>query len=137
MKGEGAILLADDDENDRYFFRLALESAGVPNPVLEFKDGQEVIDFLKGPRPPTSLLVLDLKMPRVSGFCVLDWLRTRVDLRKLPVVIFSASDQEGDVRKAFELGATDYQVKPTEHDKLVTVVNGMTERWLAPAPKAM
>src|SRR4051812_20235942 len=128
---ESFILLADDDENDRLFFRLAVETAGLSNPIMEFANGQGVIDYLKVPCSPASLLVLDLKMPRASGFDVLAWLRTRPELSQLPVVILSASEQEEDVRKALALGAVDYRVKPTHHDELIQFVGELNERWLA------
>src|SRR4051794_39566695 len=95
---ENTILFADDDENDTFFFRLAMEQAAVSNPLITFANGQGVIDYLNPATSPLpSLLVLDLKMPRVDGFEVLKWVRTRLDLAELPVVILSASQQEEDV----------------------------------------
>jgi CheY-like chemotaxis protein len=130
-QGAGHILLADDDENDRYFFGLALDFAGVSNSIVNFADGQELMDYLKKAAAPLpNLLVLDLKMPRADGFTVLAWMRTQPHLRGLPVVVLSASELESDIRKAFELGAAEYRVKALQHSKLVTLVAELRERWL-------
>jgi len=129
---ENPVLFADDDENDTYFFRLAMEEASISNPLLTFENGQEVIDFLTRAKARLpSLLVLDLKMPRVGGFDVLQWLRTRPDLESLPVVIVSASQQEEDVQKALALGAAEYRVKPNDHRQMVALVRELRDRWLA------
>jgi|ERR1051325_9123676 CheY-like chemotaxis protein len=128
---DAPLLFADDDENDTYFFQLALEKADVLNPLLTFADGQLLINYLRRPdRVCPSLLVLDLKMPRVSGFDVLQWIRARPGLGNFPVVVLSASQQETDLKKAFELGATDYKVKPPDPAGLAAFVAELCERWL-------
>jgi len=133
---DAPLLFADDDENDTFFFRLALEAVEVPNPLITFKDGQEVIDYLRrADRRFPALLVLDLKMPRVSGFDVLEWLRARPGMAGFPVVVLSASQQQADIQKAFALGATDYKVKPASNRELAGLVVELRARWLgADAP---
>jgi two-component system response regulator len=126
------LLFADDDENDTYFFRLALEAVEVFNPLITFKDGQEVIDYLqRADRLFPALLVLDLKMPRVSGFDVLEWLRARPGIAGFPIVVLSASQQEADIKWALELGATEYKVKPAGNRELAGLVLEFRDRWLA------
>src|ERR1044071_3119828 len=111
------VLFADDDKNDRYFFRLAFEEAGLPNPLMTFTDGEEVIAFLGTPlHASPCLLVLDLKMPRVDGFEVLAWLREH--------------QQQPDIQKALGLGAADYCVKPPDYNSLTQVVALWREKWL-------
>jgi CheY-like chemotaxis protein len=128
---EGPILFADDDENDTYFFRLAVDQAGVSNPLLTFVDGQGVIDYLeKSGHPVPSLLVLDLKMSRVGGFDVLIWLREEPKYKHVPAVVLSASQQDEDSHRALELGAVAYLVKPVDLRDLVSIVREMQERWL-------
>jgi CheY-like chemotaxis protein len=135
---ENPVLFADDDENDTYFFRLALEQASVSNLLITFTSGKGVIDYLEpATYPLPSLLVLDLKMPRVSGFDVLQWLITRPSLRKIPVVILSASQQEEDIQKALALGATEYRVKPNNHSQMVTLVRELCDRWLTRTEHSM
>jgi CheY-like chemotaxis protein len=126
------ILFADDDENDTLFFRLAFETASIPNQLIAFANGQEVIDYLSNPRHPLpSLLVLDLKMPRVDGFDVLGWLQSRSKTPRFPVVVLSASQQELDINRALALGAADYKVKPIDYQHLVALVAELGDRWLA------
>src|ERR1051325_2897000 len=92
------------------------------------RDGQEAIDYLeahlldpaqKEAHLP-SVVLLDLNMPRVNGFEVLTWVKSKPEFSKLPVIIFSTSDLQSDVDRAFALGASDYIVKPTETQDLVS-----------------
>src|SRR6266478_3301620 len=121
------ILLAEDDQDDAFFLARALARSGFGNPLFAVQDGQEAVDYLAGigpyadraSHPLPALFLLDLKMPKMSGFDVLVWLSTRPDFKELPVVVLSSSAQDSDIQKARELGADDYQVKPQEFDGLV------------------
>lgn len=133
-----SILIADDDENDVFFVRRAIERVGLSNPFFVAHDGQEAIDYLQG-NPPyddraqyplPGLLLLDLKMPRVNGFDVLAWIARRPDLKDLYVVVLSSSCHEEDVRKAKELGADDFRTKPTDFQQLVEMIRDLQARWL-------
>jgi CheY-like chemotaxis protein len=127
----GPVLFADDDENDTYFFRLAFEAADLPNPLVTFPGGQEVITFLETPRYPSPrLLVLDLKMPRVDGFAVLTWIRSHPQKPGFPVTVLSASQQQTDIQKAYALGAADYCVKPPDYKSITVLLARWKEKWL-------
>jgi CheY-like chemotaxis protein len=138
MNGTKTVLVADDDQNDVFFLRRAFDKAGLPYPVHDVRDGQEAIDYLSGSAhfqdrsqfPLPDLLLLDLKMPRMSGFDVLRWLESRNDLKDLPVVVLSSSNQPSDIEKAQALGADDYLVKPTHFDELMDLARKITSRWL-------
>ncbi len=142
MNGIKTVLVADDDQNDVFFLRRAFDKAGLPYPLHDVRDGQEAIDYLSGNAnyqdrsqfPLPDLLLLDLKMPRMSGFDVLEWLETRQELSHLPVVILSSSDQPSDIEKAQALGADDYHVKPIHFDDLMELARKITSRWLANPP---
>ena len=144
MNGAKTVLVADDDQNDVFFLRRAFDKAGLPYPVHDVRDGQEAIDYLSGCNdfkdrsqfPLPALLLLDLKMPRVSGFDVLRWLETRQELRDLPVVVLSSSNQPSDIEKAQALGADDYLVKPTQFDELMELAKKITSRWLDGATRS-
>ena len=118
--------------------RLALQRSGLPNPLFVARDGQEAVDYLAGEGPYAdrtsyplpSLLLLDLKMPRMNGFDVLEWLQRRSELSSFPVVVLSGSDLEADVQKAKKLGAHDYQVKTAAIDHLVRLFHELHARWL-------
>src|SRR5258706_9347997 len=89
------ILVAEDEETDAMLLRWAFEKAGVPNPLVVARDGQEAVDYLEGKgdyadrvrHPLPCLLVLDLKMPRMSGFDVLVWVSDRPQFRDLPRMV--------------------------------------------------
>src|SRR5690242_17238110 len=89
------VLVADDDENDVLLLRRSFQKAGFSHTIVHVKDGQEVIDYLAAvavnAKPPPSRLMLDLKMPRLDGFDVLEWLRNRPERLPMPVVVFSSS----------------------------------------------
>ena len=132
------ILVADDEESDRLILNIAFEAAKLPNPLAVVHDGQEAVDYLAGLPPYTdravhplpALLLLDLKMPRMDGFDVLTWLSTRPDFRNLPVVIFSSSPGDDDIKKARQLGAHDYFVKPHSLAEWVNILHELHTRWL-------
>src|ERR1043166_3670074 len=104
-----SILVAEDELNDVLFLQRAFAQAGVRAPVYFAKDGQEVMDYLQG-NPPfdnpvefplPNLLLLDLKLPHVSGFQVLEWLRQQPRLKRLLVVVFSISGDPRDMSRAY------------------------------------
>ncbi len=142
MGKEAPILVADDDENDVFFLRRALERAGVGSRLFVAHDGQEAIEYLEGANPYSNraqypfpaLLLLDLKMPRMDGFDVLAWMHQRPECGELAVVVLSSSFQEDDIRKARQLGADDYQIKPSDFQKLVELIRNLHTRWLLEAP---
>jgi CheY-like chemotaxis protein len=133
------ILLAEDDENDRFFLHRALQRAGLPNRLITVQDGQEAINYLAGngafadrhAHPLPGLLLLDLNMPKLNGFEVLAWLDSQPDFEQLPVVVLSSSAQESDIQKARDLGADDYQIKPQNYETLITIIRELHSRWLA------
>src|SRR5829696_2156436 len=114
------ILVAEDDEDDFLFLRRAIRQASVENPILRFRDGSELIKFLEQiPHAEASssaqtpwLLLLDITMPIMNGFEVLQWLGSHRKLPKLKPVMLSGSYRTEDVQRAMGLGATDYLMKP-------------------------
>jgi CheY-like chemotaxis protein len=128
---EKNILYAEDDPNDILIFQMMFERAKLPHHLDTVPDGQAAIDWLSGKgvfqdrkkTPFPDILVLDLKMPRKSGFDVLEWVRSKPDLAKLPVVILSSSDHPGDVKRAEQLGATNYFVKSPSFQELIDFLN--------------
>ncbi len=136
------ILIAEDDPNDLLLLKLAFSKAALNNPVSLARDGEEVISYLEG-KPPYSdrsrypqpdLLLLDLKMPRLDGFAVLEWLLWRPALRPRFVVVFTASDNPEDFRRAQLLGADNYLVKPQDPGELVRIVKGLGDYWADTSP---
>lgn len=132
------ILAAEDEESDRMLLQLAFQKAKLPFPLVVVRDGQEAVDYLmgKGPSPERSahaqpaLIILDLKMPRMSGFDVLAWLAAQPDFKEIPAVVLSSSADEADIRKARQLGALEYFVKPHSFDGLIKTAHQIHGRWL-------
>lgn len=134
------LAVVEDEQSDALLLRLALEEANILNQLVLLRDGEQLITYLSR-RPPFAdriefprpgLLLLDLKMPRMDGFAVLEWLAKRPELRDIPAVIFSASTCEADMNRALELGAKEYLSKPSQFKVLVEMLQSLHARWLAP-----
>ena len=138
MLDQVPILLAEDDENDIFLMRRALERAGVPNPLFVVHNGQEAIDYLAGTGqfakrdkfPLPGLMLLDLKMPWMDGFDVLKWVRGHRSFDRLPVVVLTSSKLQADVDQSRELGVYDYRVKPQSFEDLVRLLDDVRKCWL-------
>ena len=133
------ILFAENEADDVVLTQQALKEAGADNPLFGVPDGDEAIRYLKGEGryadrktyPPPGLLLLDLKMPRLTGLGVLSWLREHPEARNnLSVVVLSSWDDHADVKAAADLGAADYLLKPNRFDELVDLMREVKHRWL-------
>jgi CheY-like chemotaxis protein len=113
--------------------RRALKDAGIACPMLVVTDGQQAMDYLAGAGkyadresfPVPAMILLDLKLPLVSGFEVLKWLRGQPGLADLPVVILTGSSEERDKQRARELGVSGYYVKPPDENMLREMLAGV------------
>jgi CheY-like chemotaxis protein len=140
----GTVIIADDDEDFVLLLRAAFQSADIANPIQWISDGQELIDCLTGQgadadhpeHPPPLLLLLDVRLPRVSGFEILRWLRHRPEFHGLHVVVLTGVEIAGDAQRALQMGAEAYLVKPCNFDNLVELVEGL-RRQLIPEPHFM
>ena len=138
MNDSGHILVAEDDLTDAYFFQRAFKRAGIPVMLHLVRDGQEVIDYLQGEgqfadrtaHPLPQLVLLDLKMPRLDGFEVLEWVRKQPAFNGLQIVIFSSSGEPRDMNRAYGLGANWYLVKPHSMAELTELVGRFKKFWL-------
>lgn len=138
MVSNATVLLAEDDPDDVLLTKIAFDKARLANPLQVVRDGEEAIAYLKGEGkfadrhhyPLPILLLLDLKMPRVSGFQVLSWLRKQPNLRQLPVAVMTSSDHDPDAARAFELGADSYLIKPPNAETLLALVQRLHAYWM-------
>ena len=132
------ILLVEDDETDVLLLRNAFRNARVANPLIEVSDGHAAIQYLAGAGayadrtryPSPFLMLLDLRLPKLSGFEVLAWIRDQTALAELIVVVLTGSDYLPDATRARELGANSYLVKPASFKELVETVKEIIDRWL-------
>jgi CheY-like chemotaxis protein len=131
------ILLVEDSEDDQLLIRRAFAKAKLSNPLHVVDDGDKAVAYLAGEgayadraaHPLPTLLLLDLKLPRRSGHEVLAWLRADPALRRLPVVILTSSAESADVKRAYDLGANSYLVKPVEFEGLLEMVRNLGVYW--------
>ena len=133
------VLHADDDPNDLLLFKHDCRSASLPCVLESVSDGEMALAYLGGlddyadrtRYPLPSLVLLDLKMPRRTGFEVLDWLRRQPNLKRLPVIILTSSKHEADINWTYEHGANSYMVKPVGFDSLVQMGKGIHQYWFS------
>lgn len=132
------ILLAEDDDNDVILIRRAFEKSQMNHSIQVVENGEEVISYLAGEGPyanrqaypfPT-LLLLDLKLPRKSGFEVIQAIRANPAWKLLLIVVLSSSNLNPDINKAYELGANSYLVKPPDFDDLIAMMKQLQSYWL-------
>lgn len=126
----GHIVVAEDDDADALLAGKALLQAKVAAPVTFVRDGIEVINFLNHNGRDPVLLLLDLHMPKMDGFEVLQWLDHREMASEVSVIVLSSSGESDNIRRAAELGAVCYIVKPNDPEELVHVMQRAQELWL-------
>lgn len=131
------VLLAEDDENDAFLMQRAFHSLGVMRPLHIVHDGADAIDYLAGQgpfadrtrHPAANYVILDLKMPRVDGFQVLEFLQRHDELVVIPTLVWSSSTDIRDVKRAYCLGANGYLRKPGTIQELCTMLEGVVRYW--------
>jgi two-component system response regulator len=133
----GPILLVEDSPDDAELILKTLQRADLPNPIILFADGEEALEWLfcMGPhlhrdtsRSPAFIL-LDLKLPKLSGSEVLSRLRSDPRTRCLPVVVLSSSSEDEDIRRCYVEGANSYVRKEISFDKLCDCVQLIGRYW--------
>src|ERR1041385_4660768 len=132
------ILLVVDNPEDAFMVGRAFQKVGVTNPLVVVREGEQAIQYLmgageyadRGQFPIPQLILLDLCMPGMAGFEVLAWLRQQPELRHLPVVILTTSTYSSDVRRAYQLGAKSFLIKPTDFIERISEVKAMSDFWL-------
>jgi CheY-like chemotaxis protein len=125
------ILLVEDSADDVFFFRRAVTKSGVTSVTHVAIDGVEAIDYLQNQGrfadsnafPPADIIFLDLKLPHVNGFEVLEWIRQQPQPISAPVIILTSSNEPEDRERAESLGATLFLTKPPAPDQLREVLS--------------
>lgn len=122
------VLHVDDDENDLFFFARAVRVAELPIVVTEARAAEEALAFLTTCGRPPDLVLLDIRMPTMSGFEFFEELK-RTERANVPVVMFSSSEHDTDILRAKDLGAHAYCVKPADLEALVEFVKRLYRAW--------
>jgi CheY-like chemotaxis protein len=132
------LLIADDDQDDRYMIREALEESRVTNDIRFVVDGEELMDYLlrrgryrdPGNSPRPGLILLDLNMPKKDGREALREIRAHAELSTIPVVVLTTSKTEEDILRSHELGASAFISKPVTFEGLVESLRDIGQYWV-------
>lgn len=132
-----AILLVEDDPNDVFLFERAMRTANIDSAVRVVCDGETAISYLEGHKeftdrtafPLPALIFLDLKLPVMSGFEILAWVRQQPRFKRLQVVVLTGSPLTIDIYRAYELGADAYLVKPISTETLISLPKTLNVSW--------
>jgi two-component system response regulator len=132
------IVLVEDNPDDVDFFIHTFEKAGIAARLHVLPDGAEALDFVfctgryatRTPSHRPKVIILDLKLPKVSGLEVLRRLKAAPQTRGIPVVVLSSSQEERDLAESYELGANSYIVKPMEFEELCKATRMIGQYWL-------
>ncbi len=132
------ILLVEDNPNDAELTIRALKKQNLVNNVFVVEDGVQALDFIfcrgdyseqKLNKPP-KVIFLDLKLPKLNGLEVLKVLKSDPKTKSIPVVVVSSSKEDPDIKKAYELGANSYVVKPLDFEDFTQAISKVGLYWL-------
>ena len=136
VKKDIFILIAEDDADDRFLLQAAFEENGFTDRLHFVENGVEALDYLQSlcnnanePVLPKFML-LDRNMPKKDGREVLNELKQHPELKKIPVVIFSTTNNEQEMRRCYELGANSYITKPNSFESLLKTVAALRSYWM-------
>lgn len=131
------ILIAEDDEDDRLLMRDAFAECRLSNPLFFVRDGEELLDYLyhRGDYaateqfPPPGLILLDLNMPKKDGREAIEDIKADANLRQIPIVILTTSQEEEDILRSYALGVSSFIAKPVTFEQLVDVIRCIGQYW--------
>ena len=134
------ILIAEDDADDRFLLQTVFAEKGYPDKIEFVENGVELLDFLSkifekngsGGNFP-GFILLDLNMPKKDGREVLKEIKEHPVFKKIPVVVFTTTKNENEIKRCYELGANTYVVKPVSFEALLKVVDDIREYWFSTA----
>src|ERR1043165_1322301 len=131
------ILIAEDDADDRFLLQAAFQENGFKDRLQFVDNGVELMEFLASiptggeePLPLPKFILLDLNMPKKDGREVLREIKQHPELKKIPVVIFSTTNNEQEMRRCYELGANSYITKPNSFESLLKTVAALRSYWM-------
>jgi CheY-like chemotaxis protein len=135
---QAVILLVEDRDDDVFLVKRALAQANVRNPFFIVRDGEEAVEYLEGlgkyrhreEYPLPDIILLDLKMPKMDGFEVLRYVRSKPEFKALRIIALTSSEDLQDVNQAYELGANSFLVKPLEFENYAAMLRTLASFWL-------
>jgi CheY-like chemotaxis protein len=137
LKQLNTILLIEDNEDHIEHTMDALKEVGLVNQIKVVKDGEEAIDYLyrngkysdPSISPKPDLILLDVKLPKVDGFEILDRIKKDTDLKTIPVILLTTTSNREDIDRGARLGTNDYIIKPVEYEIFIQKVKGLGKYW--------
>lgn len=136
MESESEILLVEDNADDAALILRVLKRMNLYHKTVHVMDGEAALESLIPEISPDvkkivpRFILLDIKMPKVDGFTVLETIRTHSHTKEVPVLILTSSNQEDDVRTAYALGANCYIIKPVNYDQFMHTIESMIRFWM-------
>ncbi|MEG8946219.1 response regulator [Rosettibacter firmus] len=129
------ILIIDDNPNDTFLMLEALDEITKKYEVKIFNDSEKALEYLNSKNSNEnfiipSLILLDVKMPKINGFEILKTIKSNNALKFIPVVMFSSSKEKSDLEKCYMLGANAFVVKPTNFDEFINTLKSIGNFWL-------
>lgn len=132
------VLVADDDVDDQYLLREAFSTTKFDREIVMVNNGEELLDYLnrRGKYsdkdiPFPKIIMLDLNMPKKDGRECLKEIKSNPKFSKIPIVIFSTSNNPEDINQLYELGANSYITKPYSYNELVEIVEALKKYWFS------
>ena len=125
-------LFVEDSVNDAHFVKRILKKENLTEKYMWLKDGVEVLDYFFGEEenPIPKFIVLDIKMPRVNGFEVLERLKSEERTQYIPIIVYSSSVVKSDIKKAYALGANSYISKPPRYQEMKELFVLLFQYWI-------
>lgn len=132
------ILLVEDNDSDAILIKRALKQLNTPNPLVIFQDGEQAINYFKNAPEIKAemeyalpiLIILDLKLPKKSGFEVLQYIKNTNVIKRIPVIILTSSSEYTEINKAYDFGANSYIKKPVAFEDLIYIMKILSIYWL-------
>ena len=123
QKSSVIILLVEDDEGHAILVKENLRAARIINELFHVKDGQEALDYLyhRGTfsdskiSPKPGLILLDIKLPKLDGYAVLERVKKDAELRTIPIIMLTSTEDQMEINRSYDLGANGYVIKPVEY----------------------
>ena len=130
MRSSRPILLVDDDNAEMMSIKRALKELNVNNELIHHLDGEDALNYLREHiNKSPCVILLDLNMPKMNGTDFLTAVKADTELRQIPIIVMTVSNNEADKDKCFELCAAGYVVKPANYDELITAIKTLDAYW--------
>ncbi len=126
-----SILIADDDEDDKFLLKSAFEESGIDAPLSFVDNGQELMEFLLKAKKLPSIILLDLNMPKKDGREALKEIKENPKFRSIPILILTTSNSPEDIRNCYFLGANCFITKPSTFEGLMKVIGELNKFWFS------